>query len=746
MVSRSLRGVRSLLVPCALLPALAAAPARAAPGLEIVAPRARQVIQRVGFVPAMPPRDGPPFAVAIPATEAVPGQADVPIAIRSDVALEGATALVRVVPSTGIEEVPPWRRVELAAGDGAGLHVGTLRVRAGGWYRLEVRVTPPVGEPLEGSVEPFGVGEVFLVAGQSYATNTNDERLVVADARDRVTALDVASGAWRIADDPQPVPDSSDGGSIWPAVGDALVAALDVPVGFVNVAWGGTSSEQWQPGTPLHERLVAAGRDVGRFRAVLWQQGESDVIAHTATDDYVAAVERIRGAAVRGWGFEPPWLLAKSTHHPTVYDDPEGEGRIRAAVDRLASLPGFAPGPDTDTLRGESRGGIGSRCHFSAVGQRSAAALWTTVILERLGRPPRGVEAASFLLADLGLREPVGSGAVARRESAVLRAAAAGEPARARLADPAARIISVATADGREVLEAGTGWHHEPGSAEIVVAHPPPVPPILDADRFLPENAPHAYRHRAGDPRQWLLYRPGRWFHDRDLEITYERAADAAPPPVVCHGSLPRTRARLAEGKPFVIGVSGDSISTGLDASEITAAPPCQPGWPDLVVAQLRVAVSARVTHVNRAVAGWSVADGVADLDTLLEAGPDLVIVAYGMNDVGRRDPAWYRERTEAIVRRVQEKRPEADVLLVATMLGNDEWIHTPREMFDRYRDELEGLVGEGVALVDMTAVWESQLRSKEMYDLTGNGLNHPNDFGHRLYARGVLEMLLERP
>jgi hypothetical protein len=48
------------------------------------------------------------------------------------------------------------------------------------------------------------------------------------------------------------------------------------------------------------------------------------------------------------------------------------------------------------------------------------------------------------------------------------------------------------------------------------------------------------------------------------------------------------------------------------------------------------------------------------------------------------------------------------------------------------------------VALVDMTAVWEEQLQAKEMFDLTGNGLNHPNDFGHRLYAQGVLELILD--
>lgn len=734
MVSRSRRDVG--LVVLLLLAAWSPASRGAAADLEVAAPRPWQVIQRLGFCPGSDSADA-----------AAAGQAEVRIELSAATPIDAATASARVVALEAIDEPSAWRRIELRPGPKAGLHLGTLLVPAGGWYRLEVRVARTAGgEPLAASVEPFGVGEVFLVAGQSYATNTNDQRLAVSEPRNRVAALDVATGNWRIADDPQPVPDSSDGGSIWPATGDRLVKALDVPVGFVNVAWGGTSSAQWQPGTPLHDRLVAAGKSLGRFRAVLWQQGESDVIGHVGTEEYVAAMERIRGGAVRPWGFEPPWLCAKSTHHPTVYDDAEGEGRIRAAVDRLVTMPGFGVGPDTDTLKGDSRGGADSRRHFSPAGQRRAAELWSGVLLERLARVPKGVEAASFLLPDLHLLEPAWEGDVVWRESSVLRAAAADEPPRARLAHPASRILAVATADGSRTIDSVTGWQHTPGSREVVFTLPAPVPPILDGDRYLPENAEHAYRHRTGNPQEWLLYRPGRWFHDRDLEITYVRArgADDGAALVVCRGSLPKTRARLAAGMPLRVGISGDSISTGLDASETTGAPPFQPGWPDLVVAQLRVSTKSDVTHTNRSVAGWSVANGVADLDALLESRPDLVVVAYGMNDVGRRDPAWYREQTASLVARVREKLPESEIVLVATMLGNDEWIHTPREMFARYRDELVGLVGEGVALVDMTAVWEEQLRSKEMFDLTGNGLNHPADYGHRLYAQGLLALIVD--
>jgi len=46
------------------------------------------------------------------------------------------------------------------------------------------------------------------------------------------------------------------------------------------------------------------------------------------------------------------------------------------------------------------------------------------------------------------------------------------------------------------------------------------------------------------------------------------------------------------------------------------------------------------------------------------------------------------------------------------------------------------------MALADVTAVWQAQLGNQRDLDLTGNGLNHPNDFGHRLYAWTILSTL----
>jgi len=84
-------------------------------------------------------------------------------------------------------------------------------------------------------------------------------------------------------------------------------------------------------------------------------------------------------------------------------------------------------------------------------------------------------------------------------------------------------------------------------------------------------------------------------------------------------------------------------------------------------------------------------------------------------------------------------------MILVATMLGNPDWTYLKHERFPEFRDALGSLRGPGMELADLTSVWAEFHRHKRDLDLTGNGVNHPNDFGHRVYAQ-VLSSLLLRP
>ena len=77
-----------------------------------------------------------------------------------------------------------------------------VHVAAGGWFRLEVRAWRG-GQPVAvAAVEPVGVGEVLVIAGQSYADGANDELLKVEDPQGRVAALDRVKDSWRVAHDP----------------------------------------------------------------------------------------------------------------------------------------------------------------------------------------------------------------------------------------------------------------------------------------------------------------------------------------------------------------------------------------------------------------------------------------------------------------------------------------------------------------------------------------------------------------
>lgn len=48
------------------------------------------------------------------------------------------------------------------------------------------------------------------------------------------------------------------------------------------------------------------------------------------------------------------------------------------------------------------------------------------------------------------------------------------------------------------------------------------------------------------------------------------------------------------------------------------------------------------------------------------------------------------------------------------------------------------------VAIVRMTTMHSLMLETKEYYHMTGNNINHPNDFLSRIYAQSVVRTITE--
>ena len=251
--------------------------------------------------------------------------------------------------------------------EGGGLYSAYAELPAGGWYTLSVRLASSDGERTA-EIGPVGVGEVFVIAGQSHATNSNNHQFSVKEPEGRITVYEPELGAWRIAHDPQPCYDSSDYnarfGSLWPCTFDNLYQKIGVPVGMTNAAYGATALFQWMPGGDNFAHLVTCCRAAENFRAILWQQGESDVMWHTETDAYVDGMLTLKSALDAELGTSTKWLIAKSTIHPSVYDDKEHEGKIRRAYEILLAPRGLLSRPrHRHGERRYARQGRGERAH-----------------------------------------------------------------------------------------------------------------------------------------------------------------------------------------------------------------------------------------------------------------------------------------------------------------------------------------------------------------------------------------------
>jgi len=235
-------------------------------------------------------------------------------------------------------------------------------------------------------------------------------------------------------------------------------------------------------------------------------------------------------------------------------------------------------------------------------------------------------------------------------------------------------------------------------------------------------------------------------FHWRQVEITYTHAGgwDGLKPRSVDE-AVPGTIRRFRAAEPVRVALTGDSISEGYDASGFIGVPPYQPAYGALVAAGLEQAYGSPIELHNLAVAGWTSDHGLADVERVASANPHLVIIAYGMNDASYAAPAELAGNVSALIDHVRRTSPDAEFVVVSPMLPNPEADARVMPRFPAYRDAFARLSGRGVVLADVTTLWTQLLARKAYYDVTGNGLNHPNDFGHRLYAQVILAQLVER-
>ncbi len=286
-----------------------------------------------------------------------------------------------------------------------------------GWYRLEVRGSlngTIIGDVV--SVDRVGVGEVFIIAGQSNAEGVstiqgigaNDDRVNCYSKQNdlRFGGTDkISLSDFSKLDANTNIAPRGPNGWCWGKLGDLLVSRLNVPVMFFNAAFGGTTSDVWArtargetaynpyageiyyntlPYKNLSDVLHYYTTQLG-VRAVLWCQGEGDnytqgklfVSAVTYKANLQTVINRTRDES----GKNISWVvsLTSATGYcnncpPGTYANPDDkiiEGQKSTIGD--SKLTNIFQGPATDGIQNPGRdGGV----HFIGNGLVQLAEAW----------------------------------------------------------------------------------------------------------------------------------------------------------------------------------------------------------------------------------------------------------------------------------------------------------------------------------------------------------------------------------
>lgn len=271
---------------------------------------------------------------------------------------------------------------------------------AGGWYTLTVRTIAGGVVTAQTSVQPVGIGEVFVTAGQSNSRGLGPGDNDLGTATDRVSTIDTINHYYPpgtgkqlfSSGDPSPVPvykaltagrqifpmaQSSWG---WGELGDYIVNRFNVPVAFYVTGWDGSTVENWyktangqptcnrynctedwpnlQPYTNL-KNVMGYYLSVGGARAILWHQGEAEFDFGNGNSSiqyyYDRLVNLIQKSRQDFNGQNITWVVARASFDGSVTRQ-EVIDKQNAVI--LTQGLNVYPGPYNDTIRNRNAGGV----------------------------------------------------------------------------------------------------------------------------------------------------------------------------------------------------------------------------------------------------------------------------------------------------------------------------------------------------------------------------------------------------
>lgn len=216
----------------------------------------------------------------------------------------------RIIHESTYEDVVPWQQCH--CGDGTWNHT-FRKVPSGGLYKIQT-ILGFEGTPVDwgsrgDSVNHIGVGDLFVIAGQSNAVGY--ARGAVVDPPDMNVHFLRTSGKWDMAVHPfndttasiryAALEHGNTGHSPFLHFAKILTKKLGYPIGLLPTALGGSPLSAWNKEEmgQLYDNMMDCIRDAGgKIKGVLWYQGCTDAEGPDTANSYLARftafVQRLR--------------------------------------------------------------------------------------------------------------------------------------------------------------------------------------------------------------------------------------------------------------------------------------------------------------------------------------------------------------------------------------------------------------------------------------------------------------------
>ena len=314
-----------------------------------------------------------------------------------------------------------------------------------------------------------------------------------------------------------------------------------------------------------------------------------------------------------------------------------------------------------------------------------------------------------------------------------------------RLLYPATEIISVRSYDLKTQYKQGTDYEFDSETNSISLTKSTRMPSFVWNAYYPAQSEYHSASNNTG-----IFFKEGGLISNRQLAVTYRaKKDDTLTHPTDYSQRYTSLLNKLSSGEKVKICFYGDSITVGGNASGFIDIPPYMPGFDGLVTEGLKKLYSnPNLEMVNKAKGGETSLWGVQNISLVTNENPDLVVMAWGMNDL-TLGGARFKNQLKDMIDAILSACPNAYILLVSSMYPNgdvlefrinNDYLSSPYTTYETMQKELAEEYGLGIATV--TTMHREMLAKKAYYSMTANNINHPSDFLIRVYAQNILYAL----